>query len=179
MQRHHTIALAYCTAKCPRPPPAPGKTLNRVSQIRRSDIYTHDPLPRLDSASLAGDISCNSSAHDRASFFVRNAFWNSSCVSSVAQCILLKSASSAEAGILLLGTMKLVGAVGAELARSTSTPHPLDAGSVSYFPFMMHIVPNGDDDTSTLMSCDTPSLRLHGNAESSPFILDQRLVRST
>src|ERR1700743_3710488 len=117
--------FAYCTAKWPSPPPAPGRTFDKVStSLGQTVVNAHNPLTRLDSAALASCVSGNPSAHDGSRLLIRNAVRKAGGVPPVAQGILLEGSGGAETRVLLLSTMELVDAIRAELAFATSTPDP-------------------------------------------------------
>lgn len=75
--------------------------------------------------------------------------------------------------------MELVAAVGAEFAFSADTPYPFDTSTVPDFPFMMHIVTYGDNNTSAFVAGDSFGRGLHGHSEGSPFVMNQRFVGGT
>ena len=114
----------------------------------------NDPLPRLDSTSLACCISGDTAAHNRPCLLVRHAFRDPRRISTVRKAVLLERSRHREAAVELLATLQFILTIGAELTLTAHRYHPLHASTVADFPEALDIWVHGYDLACSLVAGD-------------------------
>jgi hypothetical protein len=120
-----------------------------------------------------------STAHDRPSFLILDALWNSGGILSICQAVLLEGTRSRETRISLLQAMQFILTIRTELTSAANRRNPLDTSTVTDLPPAAHVIANGNDDACAFVTGNALCCLSHQYTKSCPLIMNWGFVAAT